>query len=154
VETLVQSFLSNVVALCIRRLNRFPRTVLKSFEQWAKKLDEAFNSSRLASAVATALEELHESHSPLAGALEAELRAVVDLQNCALEQPQDQDATGTYEPIETSSARAKAKDLSRALSASKSLLGSLREILKDLPFWAKGLLKVGEELIEIYGPAR
>lgn len=153
-ESLVQSFLSNVVALCLRRLGRFPRAVREKFGRWAEKLAEAFELSSLASAVAAALEKLRESQSSLAGVLEAELSAVVALQDYALEKPQDPDEIHAGEPAATSRSRAKSQDLSRALSASKSLLGSLQEILKDLPIWAKGLLKVGEELIEIYGPAR
>lgn len=153
-ESLVQSFLSNVVALCLRRIGRFPLPVRMNLVRWAEKLAEVFESSRLASAVATALEKLSESQSPIAGVLEAELSAVVGLQDYALERLEVLDATQTGEPASTSSTRAGAQDLSRALSASKSLLGSLKEILDDLPIWAKGLLKVGEELIEIYGPAR
>ena len=153
-ESLVQSFLSNVVALCLRRIGRFPLAVRMNLVRWAEKLAEAFKSSRLASAVATALEKLSESQSPIADVLEAELSAVVALQNYALERLEVLDATQTGEPASTSSTRAGAQDLSRALSPSKCLLGSLKEILDDLPIWAKGLLKVGEELIEIYGPAR
>lgn len=153
-ESLVQSFLSNVVALCLRRIGRFPLAVRMNLVRWAEKLAEAFKSSRLASAVATALEKLSESQSPIADVLEAELSAVVALQNYALERLEVLDATQTGEPASASSTRARAQDLSRALSASKCLLGSLKEILDDLPIWAKGLLKVGEELIEIYGPAR
>lgn len=153
-KSLVQSFLSNVVALCLRRIDRFPVAVRMNLKQWAEKLGEAFKSSRLASAVATALEKLSESQSPIADVLEAELSAVVALQDYALKRLEDLDATQTGKTASTSSTRAGAQDLSRALSASKSLLGSLKEILDDLPIWAKGLLKVGEELIEIYGPAR
>lgn len=153
-ESLVKSFLANVVALCLGRVGRLPRAVREKFEQWAQKLAEAFDSSRLATAIATALGSLRNSQSQLADVLEAELEAVVALQGHALEQQPDPGAIQVGGPLETPRSRSSTQNHSRALTASKSLLGSMREVLEDLPIWAKGLLKIGEELIEIFGPTR
>jgi hypothetical protein len=154
-EPLVQSFLENVIDLCLRRLSRFPIPLREPFEKWAVRLRGAFASSRLANTVASALEKLRASSRDLAESLEAELLAVVALQDYVLRSAQDSNGDASQTNAGKAIPRSVTQDHNRALGASKSLLGSWREALGHLlPDWAKGLIKVGEELIEIYGPAR
>lgn len=154
-EALVQAFLSNLIDLFLRRLSRFPAPLRENFGRWAERLREAFFSSHLAREIVSALEVLRLKSKDLFEALKAELEAVVALQSYALEKPTEQETPAPGVSIDESRRPAShIQTQSRALSASKSLLGSLREALGYLPDWAKGLLKVGEELIEIFGPAR
>jgi len=149
-EPLVQEFLSNLIDLCLRRLNRFPVSVRGKLSSWAEKLRNGFRESRLAHAIASALEKLRTEAKELAEALIAEIEAVVELQNYALHGPK----STTLPTPENGSKESAARAETRALKASATLLGSLREAVWYLPDWAKGLLKVGEEIIEIFSPAR
>ena len=149
-EALIQEFLSNTIELCLRRLHIFPRSAREKLKAWAERLASSFHDSKLARTIASALEKLRDETKELADSLAAELEAVVALQRHALQLPP------RIKPAKSqvTEADSSLRSVNRGLKASATLLGSLREAVWYLPDWAKGLLKVGEEIIEIFGPAR
>ena len=154
-ELLVERFLSNMIDLCLGKIRRLPVAIREQSESWARKLKDAFTKSGLAKTVAGALEDLRPSAEHLYEALEAELKAQVAMQDHALTPEHDQGMISPENSKMQPDSKVVSQEKNRALRASKSLLSSWRTVLdQSLPPWAKGLLKVGEELIEIYGPAR
>lgn len=149
-ESLIQKFLNNLLDLCLVRLGRFPESIRGKLDRWADTLRNAYRKSNLAKAIAVALEELRADSNELAEVLIAEIEAVVEIQEHALRLP---DVAANQSPV-TQKSDSTSRAQSRALKASATLLGSLREAVWYLPDWAKGLLKVGEELVDILGPAR
>jgi hypothetical protein len=151
----IARFLSNLVDLCLMRSNRFPTDKVRgAFKRWALQLRTSFIETNLAAIIEQALTKLSETSNNLAESLELELDAILELQDYVLRSKRGQQVNTSESPTETAP-QSIAQHNSRALSASKSLLNSLREALSHLlPDWAKGLIKVGEELIEIYGPTR
>lgn len=118
---------------------------------WIDATREALISHRTLSALSRALKEL-EVGGGLSAAIRAEIDAVLALQRDALLHAEDQSSA----PPEEARPRRRRIGLfgkrKRAGQAGHSLSGSFREALGDLlPGWVKGILKVGEEVWEIYG---
>lgn len=130
--------------------------VSDKFNLWANQVEENFRSDAFLDEMTRALDEMRVVSEGLCDAFDKELAAVSALQDAALNHSEEpvQSADIGGEPDE----RKREKNwrvVSRAGEASHSLLSSLREALAEaLPGWAKGILKMGEELWEIYGRRR
>lgn len=130
-------FLQNAVAICAKGVGRLPSGARNSFGAWCDSLRQEIDSSGLPDSLAGALADLDSQSQSVALVLRAELDFVLALQTSVLGSRSRDDG------------RLATRDGKRAIGASKSLLGSLRELFPGLPFWAKCLLKVLEELHEI-----
>ncbi|WP_157753814.1 hypothetical protein [Lysobacter capsici] len=119
---------------------------------WIDATRDALVSPRTLEALDSALQGLDEAKE-LVDAIKAEIDAVLALQRDALRHVEvDPSSAATEEARPHGWRRRFFGKVKRAGNAGHSLSGSFREALGDLlPGWAKGILKVGEEVWEIYG---
>ncbi len=147
-EKLAELF-RNGVRLSRLRLNRMPDDVQRYGKVWVEATEIALLSDNFIRAMVAALEGRQEAPE-LARALCAEVDAVIALQRDGLR------AIGSP-PADDLRRDKKTRNRwlgpgKRAGDATHSIFGSFREALDELlPSWAKGTLKVGQELWEIYG---
>lgn len=144
---------SNGLRLARLNLDRLPTEVKYYGAIWLSTTEFALIDERLISALVSALDRLRDEGN-LHAALTAEHDAVLILQRDALRaiDSSSQQDREDERPRRVSWMKRVFGKARRAGDASHSLSGSLREALDDLlPGWAKGTLKVGEEVWEIYG---
>lgn len=131
---------------------QFPPEVREALSGWSEASLAAVQQTDFLDLLENGLATLREQ-SPLGGVMRQELSGVVVLQSAAINipgWPYNNDEPGASNPRRFPIFRLPA----RAIRASKSLLGSWREVLKGLvPDWVLGILKVFEEMTEIYGPS-
>jgi|SRR2546427_142379 hypothetical protein len=148
-EEKLEELFRNGVQLSRLGLNLRSDDVQRYGHVWVEATEIALLSDNFIRAMVTALEGRRDAPE-LARALYAEVDAVIALQRHALR------AVGSSPPSETNRRKEWIRRWigpgKRAGDATHSISGSFREALGDLlPDWAKGTLKVGEELWEIYG---
>lgn len=159
-EFLLRKFFSNIAILALSQpdQNRFPVKVGIKLKKWVEHLSHSLVSDRFINALIYGMDWLKSQSEDLFVSLRLEMEAVVEYQDAALASaPPDGDGpeSALSAPGSSKNANAHRRRLKkRAGDASASLLSSLREALDEaLPGWAKGLIKVGEEVLEIYGPS-
>lgn len=148
-EEKLEELFRNGVQLSRLRLMRLPDEVQRYGNVWVEATEAALVSDSFLRALASALDG-REDAPALARALRTEVDAVIALQRHALR------VVGSSPPSEPNGRKEWIRRWigpgKRAGDATHSISGSFREALGDLlPDWAKGTLKVGEELWEIYG---
>ena len=145
-------FFNQLTQLCLKySRGQFPPEVREALDRWSDASLEATRQSNFFELLESGLATLRDQ-SPLGRVMQQELSGVLALQSAAMNIPGwpfDNDEIDVPTRKRLPIFRLPAK----AIRASKSLLGSLREILKGLvPDWVLGILKVFEEIAEIYGP--
>ncbi|HHA2808158.1 MULTISPECIES: hypothetical protein [Stenotrophomonas] len=152
-EEKLRELFSNGLRLARFNLDSLPAEVKDYGAVWLSTTEVALVDERMIGALISALNTLRDERN-LHAALIAEQDAVLVLQRDALRaiessSQRDQETERPRRGGWITRVFGKAR---RAGDASHSLSGSLREALDDLlPGWAKGTLKVGEEVWEIYG---
>jgi len=148
-EKKLEELFRNGVRLSRLRLMLMPEEAQHYGKVWLEATEAALASDNFLRALTSALDE-REDAPALAKALRTEVDAVIALQRDALR------VIGSSRP---NALNGRKEWLRRwigpgklAGNATHSISGSFREALGDLlPGWAKGTLKVGEEVWEIYG---
>lgn len=148
----LEELFQNSMQLSRYRLQNAADDVQRYGNVWIDATRDALLSSRTLGALERALAELEEAGG-LSAAIKAEIDAVIVLQRDALRHIEADQSGASTEEVRPRGWRIRLSGkVKRAGQAGHSLSGSFREALGDLlPGWAKGILKVGEEVWEIYG---
>jgi len=146
-------FFEQTTELCYKySRGQFPEEVHNALHRWSDASLEAASQNEFLELLEAGLAALRDQ-SPLGRLMEHELSGLLELQSRALDNSGRPFNNG--DPDTPSLRRSPNFRLpARAIRASKSLLGSWREVLKGLvPDWVLGILKVFEEMTDIYGPS-
>lgn len=148
----LEELFQNSMQLSRYGLRNSAEDVKRYGDVWIDATLGALLSPRTLNALDTALEELGVA-GELSAAIKAEIDAVLALQRDALRHVEVDQSSAPTEVARPRGWRIRlSSKVRRAGQAGHSLSGSFREALGDLlPGWAKGILKVGEEVWEIYG---